>query len=352
MPGMRYFQYELFFVSFRLSFVCGRTLDKVVLYKVMYSQSKINLIYIASIGRSGSTLLELLLGAHPEAMTVGEIQELPWEFKHSKGIPCACGLQVPECSFWKDVVDKVRLNELKGTPINFFREKYLGSKVIRWGIVKKLLLDNWDDDELKGQISEYGYNNNLLFRAILSIMDRHLDKRPQWIIDSSKCLYRLLWLQLSGYFNIKVIHLIKDPRGYVYSRTKRLLKHEGVNIHGPEFMNRVLRTSGKWLIENYLIDLVCRNKFNTYQVMKLRYEDLAVNPEKSLRHICDFLGWDYTERMIGDFRIQKCHTIAGNGMRFGSAGIHLDEKWRYQLPKMYALLSHVITYPMQKQLGY
>ena len=43
--------------------------------------SKIQVLYIVSNGRSGSTLLQMLLNLHKNIFTVGEIQELPNELK-------------------------------------------------------------------------------------------------------------------------------------------------------------------------------------------------------------------------------------------------------------------------------
>ena len=34
----------------------------------------------------------------------------------------------------------------------------------------------------------------------------------QWLVDASKSVYRLLWLRETGLFDVRVIHLVKDPR--------------------------------------------------------------------------------------------------------------------------------------------
>ena len=46
-------------------------------------QKKIKLIYIASNGRSGSTLLDMLIGKHKSCFTLGEFQVLPIDKKIS-----------------------------------------------------------------------------------------------------------------------------------------------------------------------------------------------------------------------------------------------------------------------------
>ena len=321
----------------------------------MKSAENVNLVYIASSGRSGSTLLELLLGSHSCAFGVGEIQELPWflDFQRRRQRPCGCGLDVLECPFWKEVIDKTKLDEQKQPLLNCFMEKTPGiTKILRWGLIKTLVLNNWRDPRMTGEIQQYGLNNYIVFRDCLLAATKLLDKRPDWIVDSSKILWRLIWLQLYGNFNVKVIHLIKDPRAFVFSTTKRVIKPQGYSVYSRQYANRAIRMSARWLVENYLIDLACRKLFDPSQVIKVRYEDLAGTPEKTLLKICSFLGWSYTSKMIENFRINESHSIAGNPMRNESVGIYLDEKWRNRLPKFYALLSRGIAYPFLKRFGY
>src|SRR5689334_5532357 len=59
------------------------------------------LAYILGASHSGSTLLAMLLGAHPEACTVGQLGadtlDDPVRYR------CSCGQPIRECGFWKDV---------------------------------------------------------------------------------------------------------------------------------------------------------------------------------------------------------------------------------------------------------
>ena len=61
---------------------------------------KIKVIYISGIGRSGSTLLDIILSTSEKVFSVGEI------FKYNQmlreNIKCSCGKKVKDCSFWKD----------------------------------------------------------------------------------------------------------------------------------------------------------------------------------------------------------------------------------------------------------
>jgi hypothetical protein len=60
------------------------------------------LVYIASDARSGSTLLDQLLGGHPAAVSVGELCRLS-DFVR-RGDRCTCGEPVHECPFWAPVL--------------------------------------------------------------------------------------------------------------------------------------------------------------------------------------------------------------------------------------------------------
>ena len=56
-------------------------------------------IYIARSGRSGSTLLEQVLGELPGVVNVGELIELfSWTAPH--GQRCGCGRAFADCPFW------------------------------------------------------------------------------------------------------------------------------------------------------------------------------------------------------------------------------------------------------------
>src|SRR5580693_3305837 len=59
-------------------------------------------IYIAGSGRSGSTLLERVLGEMPDFVNVGELIDL-FRRTAARGERCGCGLAFADCPFWKGV---------------------------------------------------------------------------------------------------------------------------------------------------------------------------------------------------------------------------------------------------------
>jgi len=64
-------------------------------------------IFIAALGYSGSTLLDLMLGGHPRFVGLGEVFSLLMPgadyLDRTAEIVCSCGSTLNECSFWGPV---------------------------------------------------------------------------------------------------------------------------------------------------------------------------------------------------------------------------------------------------------
>src|SRR4051794_25472795 len=65
--------------------------------------SPIRLIYIAGMSRSGSTLLDRLLGTSGTAVSLGEVAHL-WGRGLVNGQLCGCSQPVPDCQFWAGIL--------------------------------------------------------------------------------------------------------------------------------------------------------------------------------------------------------------------------------------------------------
>ena len=60
-------------------------------------KKRINIIYVLSQGRSGSTVLDLILGNYKNNVSLGELHNLYWDI-HEDNI-CSCGNKILNCSF-------------------------------------------------------------------------------------------------------------------------------------------------------------------------------------------------------------------------------------------------------------
>ena len=64
--------------------------------------------YVASTSRSGSTLLSMLMNAHPNVASIGELGPAYGQYAEiirKEGYPCSCGMEIKQCVFWKKIKD-------------------------------------------------------------------------------------------------------------------------------------------------------------------------------------------------------------------------------------------------------
>lgn len=311
----------------------------------MEYQPKINLIYIASIGRSGSTLLESMLGAHSRIATCGEIHIWPHEIVQGGVRPCSCGQSVLECSFWTEMRQRVDPLQQQHPQIHFFREKHNAGKTLRLERLQEFSKKNLLPQTAE-KIERFGQNNHDVLRSFLDLMQTRLEHDIEWIVDSSKDPYRLLWLIRSNLFNIKVLHVIKNPHAFIYSVTRNVQKDFFTHL------KTAAKQSAKWSIENYLISQLAQHHLAASDYLLVNYEKLAAYPTDTLRNICQTIGCDFEEQMICNFRQGSVHTIAGNPMRYEKRGIVLDERWKTSLSTSRRTVTESFTWMNRANYGY
>ncbi len=236
------------------------------------------LLYITSRGHSGSTLTEMLIGAHPQVVPLGEIRQLGTDREE----PCRCGGgPLPSCPFWKAVDQRLR------------RESGLELAGLR-------LQDPVD--------AVFVAHNRAFVRACLA------ESGASWAIDSSKTLDRLQRLHALGVFDLRILHLVRSPFGVVYSNAKR---GRDALEHARNYTFATMRT------RHFLRELAPAEP-----PIALRYEKLVAHPRRELRRLMRELGLDFEEQQL-DWAGQEVHTFAGNPMRVTrDSTIRPDTGWR------------------------
>jgi hypothetical protein len=306
------------------------------------SVGKLQLLYIASSGRSGSTILELLLGAHSSFWTLGEFFVLPWELRAPKK-PCGCGSAVAECAFWQPIVKEHR-SILRHGSIDRFRESYWAGRSLRPGEIPFLITNSARSrTRREAAIKQYGEHNLRVLQSVLERARTVKGRQVSWLVDASKSVYRLHWLRASDLFDVRVIHLIKDPRAFVYSTCK--------NQGGWSRAARLSRATLRWNFENYLFHRLLDGHFRPKNVFRLRYEELASDSESVLNHVCHWLGVPLEEKLTTRFRSEN-HGIAGNPARFERTGIRLDEEWRTGMRHVTCQAIRAASFLLARRFGF
>jgi hypothetical protein len=306
------------------------------------AEDRLKLVYVGSSGRSGSTILELLLGAHQAFWTLGEFHLLPWELRTNTK-PCGCGSLVEECPFWGPITRECKAELVDGS-IGRFRDSYWADRALRFGELRFLASASPRHRACRqSDLEQYGRENLRVLRMVLDKAKTIKGDPVAWLIDASKSPYRLLWLKETGLFDVRVIHLVKDPRAFAYSVAK--------DRSGLERAVQVARATLRWNVENYLFNRLFRAHFSPAEVLRLRYEELAADPQATLRRICTWLGASVDDGLSDRFRNEN-HGISGNPARFDRGGIRLDEAWRTGLRSWTKQAVRAASFLLARQYGF
>jgi len=309
-------------------------------------------LYLCSAGRSGSTLIDLLLGSHSQCISLGEIEHLPKNLKLNT--PCSCGAHAQECAFWNQVAQRIKATQgidILMSPYSFPVGLYQASSLIdaefqtpsylrkRRRILAIKQLEYWFGSEpgwlgwLTAEFESGVCNTNKVFEAI-----REVSGKPV-IVDSSKEYRKGIALYLRDPGTVRLVVVTRDGRGVFNSKRKSGFDRETCAIPWVKYYTRALP-----LIEK---NVPPEHRYH------LRYEDLANNTAETLAALCEFAGLRFEPGML-DFRHTVHHILNGNDMRLGSGSeIQCDERWRTELSAAdLAYFERVGGAALNRRLGY
>jgi len=276
-----------------------------------------DLIYIMAPSYTGSTLLTCLLATHPNIGTIGELKAT--SMGDIDKYVCSCGALIRECGFWRRVKEEMEGGDAHFTldyfGTNFRADSFLCDHVIRAGVRGRLfeVARSFALRLLPGcerRLRNILQQNRLLIEVISDI--QHGDV----FLDGSKDPIRLKHLLSGGYWNVRVIYLIRDGRG----ATNSYMRHHDVPIE---------TAAREWIYTSRECDLML-SRLEPRALLTVHYEELCQDPSGVLGRIYEFLGLEPGLGSI-NYQASKYH-ILGNAMRLKSTReIRLDEKWKRSL---------------------
>lgn len=308
-------------------------------------------IYVCSSGRSGSTLLDLLLGSHSNAFSLGEIEHLPKNL--ALDTPCSCGATARSCEFWATAVEQLCRDlrvDVRGDPYRLNLGFYLATRVIdpshqteRYKRRRRFVLAlkhaeyaGWVGSgvlRVFGRDFEEGVRNTL---RLYEVVRKNSNKRV--LIDSSKEYRKAIALFKARPKQVKVILLHRDGRGVFYSKKKSGFSAQRCVKPWVRFYSRAIPLLNKHIPDECLV--------------RVRYEDLAGAPEATIKGVCERVGLSFEKKML-DFREATHHVLNGNEMRLKDvSGIRVDDAWRRQLTDQELAYFERVAGDMNRRLGY
>ena len=304
-------------------------------------------LYIAGTGRSGSTVLANILGEVDGVFAAGEVRYL-WQRGLKEGRLCGCGLTVRDCPVWSRVLaaagqldDAERVDAIVSMLQRTGRIRNLPG-VLAGSVVPRL--DPAESHALAPARDALGD----LYAAIADVTGCRV------IVDSSKLPAYANVLAATPGIDLRVVHLIRDPRGAAYSWSSRKTLADGAARTHMEQIGPA-KSAVLWDVWNLAGGVLFKGDTDRY--LRLRYEDFVSDPPGSIRAILGMVGIKDADLPFinsNEARTTPNHSVAGNPdrLRHGVITLRSDDRWRLAMKPRNRRLVSTLTSPLLLRYGY
>ena len=264
---------------------------------------KPRVLYVLGYGRSGSTVLGMALGQHPDLVNLGEISTLPTFVPGPTYIPprtCGCLLPLDQCPYWVGVARRLGSMAALADDGTTLSPRMGWRRYAPWLPEPSDELPRWADAATS------------LYRATID------EAGAQLAVDTSKGAPRAWWLWKSGVVDLTFVWLTRGLEDVVRSQIR----------HGRS----AVRTGISWrLAQRQVGQLVRRLERAGLEVPRIGYERLTREPRTVLSEILAHLGLPWDEAVLTP---HPQHTIGGEheGKLRGQQAIQPSGRARPPLP--------------------
>lgn len=298
------------------------------------------LIYIAGYGRSGSTIMDILLDQEHNIVGVGELNNL-FTSGWTNNEYCACGEKALECPFW----NKIKIKWENEAEISLEEYLILQKKFIGFNSIPRLLVNKYFPAQ---EFKLFAKNTQKLYQIISEISGCAI------IVDSSKLPTRLLALKASK-IEFNILHIVKDGRKIKESLKRTLKKDLSGGVQNDIRPRSAFHTATRWFLFNFLIELF-KGK-SKYTLIK--YEDLVgEDGADCIDKISAAFNIDLDtvkEAVYSQKVLKKGHTIAGSRLRM-KPEIRLTRTTENEIKKRdwskEDFIFNLLTFPLLKRYRY
>lgn len=298
------------------------------------------ILYVAGYGRSGSTVLERVLASHPRVFGGGELNSVIdlLDPQGAGDTPYA----IEEDQLWTDIADEIRQQFPDGRDVRRLQQEFQSLSSIR------------------GYLFGHGTQRRNQFRDYIDALTNAIAARihadADYLVDSSKTarvtVFKPLALAKVAGREVKVIHLVRDGRGCIWSVLKGSNRKIKLGVN-PKVRFAGIRSSVHWLMANLGAQLYAWLLPGNY--IRLRYEDFVAKPGKSLLKLSEFLDLDLSEQIQtieSGASFPATQQIAANRSKGGALVLRADEDWKSQLGLAHRLLFWLVDWPLALFYGY
>jgi len=307
---------------------------------------RLKVVYIGGMGRSGSTLLDLMLGQLPGVCSVGELRYV-WLRGLTENVLCSCGQPFRECPFWQAVAeeafggwDALDLDEVLDLEHRVDRHRFL-----------PFMLAPGLAPGFAERLERYTSILERLYGAIRNVTGASV------IVDSTKDPPYAYLLRHVDSLDLYLVHLVRDIRGVAFSWMKKNVVRPEV-ADGETYMKTFhpAEMALRWIDYNVLFERLGK----TVPSLRMRYESFIERPEEHLTSILALVGAStngqgFADLENGHFRLAgEHHNVSGNPVRFrnGALPLRVDDEWKRKLSPRDRRIIVALTWPLLRRYGY
>ena len=299
----------------------------------------ITVIAVLGYGRSGSTLLDAVLGQHPDLVGVGELVQLhreAWQLNNY----CSCGARGRDCPFWVEVR---RLWSARAG-----MESVEGYLALQRRFLRPAALLRPAKAWRRGEAARFLRATQAMYQAVSEASGKAV------IVDSSKLpLWGLVASRLPD-IRLRAIHLVRDGRGVAHSLGKAYAEDREAGVQMEIPARPVPRAALSWAYYNLLSEYVIRSR--RIPALRLRYEDLLAAPRTALAGIGAHVDTNFdavADLIEAGEGGAPAHVIAGNRLRMQKTlTLRPDLEWRRRMTLGQELCFWSLAGPVALRYGY
>lgn len=305
----------------------------------MASTEKGKVIYIMGHARSGSTILNIMLGSIDNVVAAGETDN----FYRSGLINnefCSCGDHLQNCEFWAPIVQSIsaEIDEPVEDFIQYTRQ-----------------VENWRNLLFSKRMSRKGLTTEKYLRVNQQLY-KQIFKRSEsaTLVDASKSPMRFFHLRNMDNVEFTLLHIVRDPRAVCWSQLRSFKKDLSQGLERDMSGVSFFSTIKSLYINAYVSERMKR--LNSNSVVTVNYDNLAQASRESLQDI-EFVSGLSTSALIdkiaNDEALTQSHNAAGNRLRLSKhIVVRHDETWRTGLSRFQYYLITVLTSPLLLRYGF
>jgi Sulfotransferase family len=276
-------------------------------------------VFIVGCPRSGTTLLQRLLDAHPEIAISSETFWIPYYFRRRIGL-------TPEGLVTPEMVSRL-----------FEYYKFYRMKIARQDL-ERLCATNCPSDYATLVTEIFDLYGDYRGKALVG------DKTPDYVRELA--LLHELWP------NAKFIHLIRDGRDVALSATNWKRKVAKLERMFPTWAAEPVVTAALWWEWNVGAGRATGQDFGSEVYYEIRYEALVADAAAECKKLCAFLGVPFHESML---HFHDGKTRPDPGLDAKSAWQPITpglRDWRSQMPAPQVEVFEAAAGKLLDELGY